>query len=101
MDYQQKYRLRPTLATCSCKGQPQVAKDLCEDSGTGHRHGNQAEPYNTVTNPTMIAMVFSPKQEWRLLYDPMKALSRGTLFEELDKPFHPHCHEKNGRILYD
>ncbi|MBQ7364308.1 MAG: spore coat associated protein CotJA [Clostridia bacterium] len=46
---------------------------------------------NTVHDPSMIAMVFSPKQSFHKLYEPEKALCRGTLFEELDKPFHPHC----------
>lgn len=33
-----------------------------------------------------LAMVYSPYQCWRMLYSPEKALTRGTLFEELDKP---------------
>lgn len=33
-----------------------------------------------------LAMVYSPKQAWRLLYSPADALSHGTLFEELYKP---------------
>ena len=33
-----------------------------------------------------LAMVYSPYQCWRMLYSPDKALERGTLFEELDKP---------------
>ncbi len=33
-----------------------------------------------------LAMVYSPHQAFRGLYSPMEALSRGTLFEELDKP---------------
>ena len=33
-----------------------------------------------------LAMVYSPHQCWRMLYSPEKALARGTLFEELDKP---------------
>ena len=33
-----------------------------------------------------LAMVYSPHQCWRMLYSPEKALMRGTLFEELDKP---------------
>ena len=33
-----------------------------------------------------LAMVYSPRQSFRGLYSPMEALSRGTLFEELDKP---------------
>lgn len=33
-----------------------------------------------------LAMVYSPRQTFRGLYNPQEALSRGTLFEELDKP---------------
>ena len=33
-----------------------------------------------------LAMVYSPLQCWRMLYSPEKALMRGTMFEELDKP---------------
>ena len=33
-----------------------------------------------------LAMVYSPINRFRALYSPEKALSRGTLFEELDKP---------------
>ncbi len=33
-----------------------------------------------------LAMVYSPYQCFRMLYPTDKALSRGTLFEELDKP---------------
>ena len=33
-----------------------------------------------------LAMVYSPMQCWRMLYSPEKALMRGTMFEELDKP---------------
>lgn len=34
-----------------------------------------------------LASVYSPIQHWRNLYDPDKALERGTLFGELDLPF--------------
>ena len=33
-----------------------------------------------------LASVYSPMQEWRMLYSPEKALMHGTLFEELYKP---------------
>ncbi len=36
-----------------------------------------------------IAMVYSPVQQWRDLYDPATALSNGTIFKELDLPFYP------------
>jgi len=34
-----------------------------------------------------IAMAYVPWQEWRNIYPAEKALCRGTIFEELDKPF--------------
>lgn len=36
-----------------------------------------------------IAMVYSPMQKWRELYDPHTALMSGTIFKELDLPFYP------------
>lgn len=33
-----------------------------------------------------LAMVYAPIQKWRGLYDAESALTRGTLFSELDKP---------------
>ena len=34
-----------------------------------------------------LAMVYSPMQCWRRLYTPEDALIKGTLFEELNKPY--------------
>lgn len=34
-----------------------------------------------------IGMTYVPWQQWRNIYEPDKALQRGTIFEELDKPF--------------
>lgn len=34
-----------------------------------------------------IAMAYVPWQAWRNLYEVEKGFSRGTIFEELDKPF--------------
>ncbi|MBQ8720009.1 MAG: spore coat associated protein CotJA [Clostridia bacterium] len=33
-----------------------------------------------------LAMVYSPKNEWRMIFSPADALCHGTLFEELYKP---------------
>ena len=35
-----------------------------------------------------IAMAYVPWQKWRNLYEPCKGLQRGTIFEDLSKPFH-------------
>ena len=34
-----------------------------------------------------VAMAYVPWQNWKSLYKPEKGLQRGTIFEELDKPF--------------
>ena len=34
-----------------------------------------------------LAMAYVPWQRWRDIYEPSKALSRGTIFAELDLPF--------------
>ncbi|WP_243002528.1 MULTISPECIES: spore coat associated protein CotJA [Lachnospiraceae] len=33
-------------------------------------------------------MAYVPWQKWRNLYEPCKGLQRGTIFEDLSKPFH-------------
>ena len=38
-----------------------------------------------------LAMVYSPVQQYRHLYDRDEALRRGTLFVELDKPLVEDC----------
>ncbi|MBS5660630.1 MAG: spore coat associated protein CotJA [Clostridiales bacterium] len=34
-----------------------------------------------------IAMAYVPMQKWRNIYDSEVGFDRGTIFEELDKPF--------------
>lgn len=34
-----------------------------------------------------VGMAYVPMQRWRDIYEPEKALSRGTIFAELDMPF--------------
>ena len=41
-----------------------------------------------------LASVFAPLQNWRNIYDAETALSRGTIFKELDLPFL--CGERKG-----
>ena len=47
-------------------------------NGTCHREG---------CGNKQLAMVYSPMQCWRKLYTPAEALTKGTLFEELYKPY--------------
>lgn len=53
----------------------------------------------TVAAPS-IAMVYSPRQCWRNLYDPATGLSNGTLFSELNLPLEAvdGKHGKEGKL---
>ena len=42
---------------------------------------------NDTLNAFPVAMAYVPWQYWNEIYDYDKALCRGTLFPELDKPF--------------
>lgn len=42
-----------------------------------------------------LAMAYVPWQKWQNIMEPCKGFSRGTIFEDLDKPFHG----KGGRRL--
>ena len=48
--------------------------------------GCKVTPQTEVDN-LPLTMVYSPMQEYKCLYDWEASLHRGTLFEELDKPF--------------
>ncbi len=55
----------------------------CEDMMSGHGF----DP--GVVDALPLAMAYVPRQKWRNAYSPEEALSRGTLFAELDLPFYP------------
>ena len=40
----------------------------------------------TAMDDLPLGYAYVPIQKWRRLYSPEEALSRGTMFEELDKP---------------
>lgn len=44
---------------------------------------------------TPLAMAYVPMQKLENIFEPMHALKRGTLYPELDKPWHP---ELGGRM---
>lgn len=52
-----------------------------------NRCQNSLRPIDTMP----IAMAYVPWQNWVKIYDPVNAMSRGTLFPELDKPFLGGC----------
>lgn len=43
-----------------------------------------------------LAMVYSPIQEWKSLYDNEMGLSRGTIFKELELPFRGMWNDEGG-----
>ena len=55
------------------------------------------EPSVSLGMPS-LAMVYAPRQEWTCLIEPpSKALSEGTLFSELVKPFEGSCKSRYQR----
>lgn len=52
-----------------------------ENNGAGNRKSWGLEGYP-------LAMMYAPIQEWRELYDNGTGFVRGTIFKELDFPFH-------------
>ena len=61
----------------------------CHDRSDGCSRGcndEQHKSWGLYGHP--LAMVYSPVQEWRSLYDNEMGLSRGTIFKELDLPFY-------------
>ena len=53
------------------------------DAGTPCPHAGVASPHNA----RPLAMVYSPEQEWRDLYESEMGHERGTIFKELEFPF--------------
>ena len=50
------------------------------------KNENGLSPKHFDCSKRQLGMVYSPMQCWRMLYSVDKALKRGSLFEELDKP---------------
>ena len=57
----------------------------CEHDGMGNTE--QAADRADCLRGMSLAMVYSPCQEFKDLYDHTEGLKRGTIFRELDKPF--------------
>ena len=94
MNYQYGNRFRSAGAFCPSAGRTAAAPSPASyngtpvDTKTGVSAVNQLGVAPTDNAPvTSLAMVYSPTQVFRDLYEPCKALARGTLFAELDKPF--------------
>ena len=55
---------------------------------SGNRNMNSCCDGDDALEGMPLAMAYVPWQNWRKIYEPEKAFCRGTIFEELDKPFH-------------
>lgn len=55
---------------------------------SGNRNMNSCCDRDDTLEGMPLAMAYVPWQNWRKIYEPEKAFCRGTIFEELDKPFH-------------
>ena len=64
---------------------------LVPEDGTGEAATGAGCACGEGTARESLAMVYSPRQYWRDAYSPAEALSRGTLFAELDKPLTGVC----------
>ena len=66
------------------KGMPKmdgVLEDNCPESAEATLHDKP------------LGYAYVPIQRWRMLYTPEYGLSRGTIFEELDKPMEVYGNE--------
>lgn len=79
-----------------CQMRPTLEGVNSSDAGGGRLCDGTMPNQNSGTNDRRmgfglrnhpLAMVYSPYQEWRDAYTPEVALTRGTLFAELDLPF--------------
>lgn len=77
--------MKDMLDTFAACGQLMEETDPC-----GCNHTNKFAPFPLPSFPEdyAVAMAYVPYQQNADSYDAEKALSRGTLFPVLDKPFH-------------
>ena len=85
MDYQRNGWYRPT---CGVNRAPNMRPQQAPHTASADKECCDDYPH---IQPTSLAMVCSPVQTFVKIYEPAKALSRGTLFAELDKPFTGKC----------
>ena len=82
----------PRTAMNNCRGENTCSRD-CRGENTGRLNcrgentGSRDCRSNYLPHGTPLAAVYVPIQTFTQMYDCDKALSRGTLFMELDKPF--------------
>lgn len=75
--------VRPeSRSSCGCAA-PAYRQDMPKSCKPDCDHKD--DPLNGMA----LAMAYVPWQHWNCPYDVEKALCRGTIFEDLDKPFLP------------
>lgn len=58
-------------------------------SAQSSRSSSICPGYSKAPVDTMpLAMAYVPWQKWQNIYEPCKGLNQGTIFQDLDKPFH-------------
>ena len=67
-----------------------LGRNGCYDS-CGNGHGQQADTPAQNACGMVLAMAYVPSQPFENLYCAEKALARGTLFADLDKPYEGGC----------
>ena len=85
MDYQRSGWFRPTCGVNRAQAAP-----IRQNTPVSIAPKECCDHYSAI-QPTSLAMVWSPTQAFVKIYEPQKALMRGTLFAELDKPFSGKC----------
>ena len=71
----------------NCCGNSMRNVSLGVPSGSGcHEHACSDNTSNI--SMQVLAMAYVPWQRWQEIYDVCDGFQRGTIFRELDKPFH-------------
>lgn len=80
-----RYNTSDCTRRSNCGRQPAPAASVCPAPARPACCDDRAE-YDEF-NGLPIAMAYVPWQQWRAIYEVEKGFHRGTIFEELDKPF--------------
>ncbi|MBQ7335806.1 MAG: spore coat associated protein CotJA [Clostridia bacterium] len=78
----------------SCRGTVNTPNNGAHDSG---HEGHHSDCPTSLDAPS-LAMVYSPKQCWRNLLDPVSGLKQGTIFAELVLPLEVESHQRGTEV---
>ncbi|RGK85145.1 spore coat associated protein CotJA [Dorea formicigenerans] len=78
----QNYRYRSPGNSRGCMRQPDSSRELCA---------------GIALDQMPVTMAYVPWTKWRNIYEAEKGLRRGTIFQDLDKPFRGIGGCQNGR----